>query len=69
MNVKLLVAAGILVGLVAASGCASMRKDNDTRSLATKTHTRDVDAAYVSEVERRARHSNAQVIWVNPPEH
>ncbi len=67
MNVKLLMAIGLVGGLVALSGCASSM-DKDSRSLGTTTHHSDTDSAYMAKIDEEARQHEVTVVWVHPPQ-
>jgi hypothetical protein len=66
MNAKIFCVIGLLIGVSAVGGCASMK--GDSRSLATAAANSDnIDQAYVARVERQAREKGIEVQWVHPP--
>jgi hypothetical protein len=66
MNAKVVCVIGLLIGVSAVGGCASMK--GDSRSLATSAIDSDgIDLAYVARVERQARERGIEVRWVHPP--
>lgn len=67
MNVRLLMAIGLVGGLVALSGCASTM-DKDSRSLGMTTHSSDTDSAYMAQIDQEARQHGVAVVWVHPPQ-
>ncbi len=66
MNIKTVVAVALVCGLAALSGCASMGKDKDSRSV-TSSVSDEVDVAYMAEINRQAKERWMTVLWVNPP--
>ena len=70
MNIKMVVAVAVVLGLVSLSGCASMRGKGDSRDLASALSddpANPVDLAYVSQINQEAKRHFAVVLWVNPP--
>lgn len=66
MNVKALVTAALVCGLVSLGGCASMGK-GDTRDLNSAISDDPIDQVYVAQINTEARRHFATIIWVNPP--
>ncbi len=67
MNVNTIVAVAVVCGLASLSGCASMGKGKDSRSLASGQSENPIDFAYVARIDHQALTRGAIVLWVNPP--
>ena len=66
MNTKVICLIGLLAGVSAVGGCASMK--GDSRSLATSAVNSDnIDQVYVARVERQARAKGIVIKWIHPP--
>lgn len=70
MNVRTVVAVGLIAGSALLGGCASMHSKGDPSALTPGDNpsNAEMDAAYVAAVDRTATDSGVQVIWVNPPD-
>lgn len=67
MNAKLFCVIGLLIGVSAIGGCASMKGDS-TKLATTAVNSDNIDQAYVARVERQARERGIEVRWVHPPQ-
>ena len=66
MNTKVICVIGLLIGVSAVGGCASMK--GDSRSLATTTINSDnIDQVYVARIDKQAREKGIEVRWIHPP--